>query len=57
MTALLKKTNSTLNLGRRGQDEKWTPRPCAGDHNELVRVAFDDTVRKHDSTLKELAKV
>jgi hypothetical protein len=57
MTALLKRTNSTLNLGRRGQGEVWTPRPCGGEHKELVRAALKDTVRKHDKTLRELAKV
>ncbi len=56
MTAL-KKRVPTLNLGRRGREEVWTPRPCAGDHKKLVRASLADTVTKHGKTLKELSKV
>lgn len=57
MTALRKYDTPRLNLGRRGPDEVFTPRPCSGDHKKLVRVALRDTIEKHGETLKELAKV
>ena len=57
MTAPRKNNAPTLNRGRRGRDEVWTPRPCAGDHGKLVRAGLADTVSQHKTTLKELAKV
>lgn len=52
----LRKPNK-LNLGRRGRDEVFSPKPCAGDHKKLVRAALADTTARHGETLKELAKV
>lgn len=57
MTALRKQQTPALTLGRRGRDEVWQPRPCAGDHKKLVREALADTVKRHGESLKELAKV
>jgi hypothetical protein len=57
MTALRKDKVPSLNLGRRGRDEVWTPRPCGGEHKKLVRSGLANTVAQHGETLKKLAKV
>lgn len=57
MTALPKNNTPTVTLGRRGHDEVWAPRPCAGDHRKLVRADLSDTVKQHGAALKKLAKV
>lgn len=57
MTALRKTAEPRMKLGRRGGDEVFTPRPCAGDHRRLVRAALHDTISRHRETLEDLAKV
>jgi len=56
MTAL-PAINRTLNLRRRTRDEVARPKARHGNHNELVRKATEDTLRKHSATLRALAKV
>jgi len=57
MTARPKNNAPTVNLGRRGRDEVWTPRACGGDHRKLVRAGLADTVDQHRAALNKLAKV
>lgn len=56
MTAVRKSITQKLNLARRDRGEVFVPRPCAGDHEKLVRAALDDVLAKDDEILRRLAK-
>ena len=53
----LSDTKGRLKLRERRSDEVLTPRPCAGDPKQLLKVALDDTCVEHGETLRRLGEV
>jgi hypothetical protein len=57
MTALRQSGYRKLELRRRERHEVSKPRPCHGEHREIVQKALVDTLHYEDDTLRKLAKV
>jgi len=58
MTAIRNTTpQPRVKLTPRRRDEVLRPRPCGGDHQQLVNAALKDTLHTQKETLDRLAKV